>query len=126
MYKKELEDIYSELKTSEKGLREKQVTSRLKKYGPNKLTENKGRGPLKIFLDQFKDLMIIILIFVDVFMLVYAGLFTHDYIDVIVISVVICINAIMGFLQENQAEVTLKNLMKYTKTLVQVRRINEV
>ena len=126
MYNKKIEDVFEELKTNEHGLTEKEVENRLKKYGENKLTEKKSRSPFKIFLDQFTDLMIIILIFVDVFMLFYAFLFSHDYVDSIVITVVIFINAIMGFLQENQAEVTLKNLMKYTKTAIQILRRDEI
>ena len=126
MYNKKIEDVFEELKTNEHGLTEKEVEKRLKKYGENKLTEKKSRSPFKIFLDQFTDLMIVILIFVDVFMLFYAFLVSHDYVDSIVITVVIFINAIMGFLQENQAEVTLKNLMKYTKTVIQILRKNDV
>ena len=126
VYNKKIEEIYEELKTSEKGLTLKQVESRVKKYGLNKLSEKKGRSKWKILLDQFKDLMIIILIFVNIFMVIYASFFSHDYVDVIVITVVILINSIMGFLQENKAEVTLKNLMKYTKTVVQVIRRDDV
>ena len=72
MYNKKIEDVFEELKTNEHGLTEKEVEKRLKKYGENKLTEKKSRSPFKIFLDQFTDLMIVILIFVDVFMLFYA------------------------------------------------------
>ena len=126
MYNKKIEEVFEEFNTSDKGLTETEVSKRLKKYGENKLTEKKSRSPFKILLDQFTDLMIVILIFVDVFMLFYAFLFSHDYVDSIVITVVIFINAIMGFLQENQAEVTLKNLMKYTKTVIQIRRRNEI
>ena len=126
MYNKDLDKVFEELNTNEHGLTEKEVEKRLKEYGENKLTEKKSRSPFRILLDQFTDLMIIILIFVDIFMLAYAILFSHDYVDSIVITVVIFINAIMGFLQENQAEVTLKNLMKYTKTVIQILRRNDV
>ena len=126
MYNKKIEEVYEELKTSEKGLTEKEVEKRLEKYGQNKLTEKKSRSPFRILLDQFTDLMIVILIFVDIFMLFYALFFSHDYVDSIVITVVIFINAIMGFLQENQAEVTLKNLMKYTKTVIQIKRRDDI
>lgn len=126
MYNKKIEDVFEELKTNEHGLTEKEVENRLKKYGQNKLTEKKSRSPFKILLDQFTDLMILILIFVDIFMIIYGILFSHEFVDPIVITVVIFINAIMGFIQENQAEVTLKNLMKYTKTVVQIIRRNDV
>ena len=126
MYNKKIEEVFEELKTGDKGLTEREVEHRLEKYGQNKLTEKKSRSPFRILLDQFTDLMIVILIFVDIFMLIYAFFFSHDYVDSIVITVVIFINAIMGFLQENQAEVTLKNLMKYTKTVIQILRRNEI
>ena len=125
MYNKNILDVYKELNTTDDGLSSSEAKARLEKNGLNKLKENKGRSGLEIFLDQFKDLMIIILILVDIFMLFYAFFVSGDYIDSIVITFVVFINAIMGFLQENKAEVTLKNLMKYNKTSVQAKRDNE-
>ena len=125
MYSKRIDDVYKELNTTDDGLSSSEAKARIEKYGLNKLRENKGRSTLNIFADQFKDLMIIILILVDIFMLFYAIFVNGDYIDFIVITFVIFINAIMGFLQENKAEVTLKNLMQYNKTQTQVKRDNK-
>ncbi len=125
MYCKNIKEVLEELNTKEEGLSKNEWIKRLKTKGPNKITESKGRSSFKIFIDQFKDLMIIILILVDIFMIFYGTIFTKDYVDAIVITIVILINTIMGFIQENKAEVTLKNLMEYTKRSVQVIRENK-
>jgi Ca2+-transporting ATPase len=67
-------------------------------------------------------MMIIILIIVAVLMLIYGLLYSNDYTDSIVIAVVVLINAIMGFIQEEKAEVTLEGLKKYVSSTCKVKR----
>ncbi len=112
-YDKSLKDIYADLSSSEKGLATSEVEKRINEYGKNEIVEAKPKSALTIFLSQFNDMMIIILIIVAVIMGIYGLLYSHDYTDSIVIAVVVLLNAIMGFIQEEKAEVTLEGLKKY-------------
>ena len=121
-YNKSIKDIYSELKTSEVGLSSEEASNRINIYGLNELEETKKKSPLRRFLDQFNDMMIIILIIVAFIMGIYGVLYSHDYTDTIVIAVVVLLNAIMGFVQESKAEVTLEGLKKYATSTCKVKR----
>lgn len=121
-YNKDYKEVIKYLKTSNLGLSSKEAKVLLDKYGENKIVEEKRKSKLKIFLDQFKDMMIIILLIVA-FLLLGMGIFiTHEYTDSIVILVVVLINAIMGFIQEAKAEVTLKDLKDYSVLMCKVKR----
>ena len=67
-YNKDVEDIFKELDTDRDGISTNEANSRLNKFGRNILEEKKGTSPFKMFISQFKDPMIIILIIVDIFM----------------------------------------------------------
>lgn len=121
-YSENLKKIFEYLKTDEFGLSEVEANKRLAKYGNNALVEKKGKSKLSILLNQFNDMMIIILIIVAIIMGIYGFFYSHDYTDTIVIAVVVLINAIMGFIQEEKAEVTLEGLKKYSVTNVRVVR----
>lgn len=121
-YSENIKKIFEYLKTDEFGLSEVEANKRLAKYGNNALVEKKGKSKLSIFLNQFNDMMIIILIIVAIIMGIYGFFYSHDYTDTIVIAVVVLINAIMGFIQEEKAEVTLEGLKKYSVTNVRVVR----
>lgn len=121
-YDKETKEVIKTLKTSLDGLSESEANSRILTYGANEITEAKGKSKLKIFLNQFNDMMIIILIIVAIIMGIYGVLYSHDYTDTIVIAAVVMINAIMGFVQEAKAEVTLEGLKKYSITNTKVKR----
>ncbi len=121
-YDMKIDDVYEELNSSKDGLNSSVVKQKLDEYGTNTIKEVKGRSKFQKFLDQFKDMMIIILIIVAIITGVYAFLYSHDYTDTIVIIVVVLLNAIMGFLQEQKAEVTLEGLKKYTTSNCKVKR----
>jgi Ca2+-transporting ATPase len=113
-----IEKIFQELKTNEKGLSFDEVIKRQKKYGQNKLPEEKRLTSLVIFLDQFKNPLILILIIAA-----FIALFLKEFIDFGVILVAVLINVIIGFLEENKSEKTLKQLTRmvkyYAKTIRQ-------
>jgi len=91
--------VFDHLGCSAKGLSATDVAERLDRYGPNKLSEVKPKGPLVRFLAQFHNMLIYVL-------LVAAGttaLLEH-WIDTSVIVGVVLINAIIGFIQEGKAE----------------------
>lgn len=126
IYNKEIKEVLEEQNTSLNGLSEEDANKRLLLYGENIINEAKRKSKFRIFLSQFNDTMIIILIIVAILMLFYGLFYSHEYTDTIVIAVVVIINAIMGFVQESKAEVTLKGLKKYTKTSCMVKRDNTV
>ena len=66
-YNKKVEELYKELNTNISGLTEEEASKRLEEYGENKLAERKKKSNFIIFLNQFNDLMIILLIFASVF-----------------------------------------------------------
>lgn len=125
-YSENIKKIYEYLKTSEEGVSEVEANKRYAKYGSNALVEAKGKNKLRIFLSQFNDMMIIILIIVAIIMGIYGFFYSHEYTDTIVIAVVVLINAIMGFIQEEKAEVTLEGLKKYSVTNVRVIRKGKI
>lgn len=125
-YNKDIEEIYKEFESSIDGLNSEKIQSRILEYGKNKIEEVKGKSRLKRFLGQFNDMMIIILIIVAILMAIYGLLYTHDYTDTIVIMIVVLLNAIMGFIQEEKAEVTLEGLKKYSATSCKIRRDGKI
>ena len=106
-YTQDLKEVFSELKTSEKGLSQAEAEERLKEYGPNAIVEDKKIHPFLIFLDQFKSPIVWILIAA---MLV--SLFVKEYADFAVIAAIVVINAVLGFFQEYKAEEAIAALKK--------------
>src|SRR3990167_141269 len=99
------EDVLEVLNSSIKGLSHDEAQKRLVEYGPNEIKETKKKTPLGMFLDQFKDFMIIILIAAAVI----SGLL-GDIVDTIAIVVIVVLNAVIGFVQEYRAEKAIEAL----------------
>ncbi|MBI5755896.1 MAG: HAD-IC family P-type ATPase, partial [Nitrospirae bacterium] len=99
------EDVLEVLNSSIKGLSHDEAKKRLLEYGPNEIKEIKKKTPLGMFLDQFKDFMIIILIAAAVI----SGLL-GEVADTIAIVVIVVLNAVMGFIQEYRAEKAIEAL----------------
>ena len=125
-FNKDIKDVYKELNTSEDGLTLEKAESLFNEVGPNEIVEGKKKSKIVKFLNQFNDMMIIILIIVAVLMLIYGLLYSNDYTDSIVIAIVVLINAIMGFIQEEKAEVTLEGLKKYVSSTCKVKRNGKI
>ena len=121
-YQKTIEEIYQELNTSADGLSSQEVTKRRQKYGLNALIDKNKRTKLQIFLSQFKNMMIILLLVVGVLSLIYALLTDEDFLEPIVILGTTLVNCIMGYLQESKAEDATNKLKKYTANYVTVKR----
>jgi len=90
-----------------KGLSSEEAGLRLKKYGPNQLKEKKGINPIEIFIGQFKDFIIWVLIGAAI----VSG-FLKEWIDAFAIIGIVILNAIMGFIQVFRAEKSLAALKK--------------
>ena len=105
------------LGSRESGLTENEAVERLKKYGLNQLVEKKKKPAWVMFLLQFKDLMILILMAAAVI----AG-FLGDLKDAIVILVIVLLNAVVGFIQEYRAEKAMAALKKMASPMAIVLR----
>ena len=112
IYNEKVEDLYKRLETSEKGLTEEEAEKRLLRDGENKLTEKKKKSNLVLFLEQFNDFMIILLIFSSIFSAVISYVRNESYVDSIIIIVIVIINAILSFIQEKKADVAIQELNK--------------
>ena len=88
-------------------LTKEQAKENLKKYGPNELTEGKKKTTVQIFLEQYKDFLVIILIIAAI-----ASGFMGDVESTAVILIVITMNAILGTVQTVKAEQSLASLKK--------------
>ncbi len=123
-YKKSIEEVFKELNTSEKGLKTVNIEKLRRKYGRNVLKERDKKTKLQIFLDQFKNVMIILLLLVGILSLMYSIINKSDFLEPIVILGTSIINCFMGFLQESKAEDAIGKLKKYTTSYVTVKRNN--
>lgn len=94
----------------ENGLSSAQAAERQKKYGPNKLREKKKKSNLQRFADQFKDVMILILIAASIISFVVACTEGEGFFEPVLILVIVVVNAIMGVMQESRAEKALEAL----------------
>jgi len=93
--------------SSRNGLTDLVVKNRLEEYGPNELQEAKRKSPFMMFVAQFLDVMILVLIAAAVI----SGLI-GDVKDTIVIAAIVVINAVVGFIQEYRAEKAMQSLKK--------------
>ncbi len=99
------------------GLGHAEARARLAEHGPNEIREHKPRGPLRMFLGQFADFMIIVLMLAGV----VSGLI-GEFSDTIAIIVIVVLNAIIGFVQEFRAERAVAALKRLASASARVRR----
>ena len=117
VYQKEVSKVLEECKSSVNGLTKEQVKEHREIYGDNVLAEKKNDSALMIFLKQFKDLLVIILIIAAI----VSGL-NKQIESAIVIVVVITLNAILGTVQTLKAQKSLDSLKKLSVPKVKVLR----
>ncbi len=116
-YRKSLEEIYSEVSSTKKGLTSEQALKNAEQFGKNKITEGKKKSLLRIFLEQYKDFMVIILIISAII-----SAFMGDWESLIVIVAVITMNAVLGTVQTVKAEQSLENLKELSSPCAKVLR----
>lgn len=112
-----VEDVFTFLKTSYKGITQEEAQVRLNAYGFNELKEKKKMTPLMMLLHQFTDFMILVLIAAALL----SGLL-GELSDTIAIIVIVVLNAIIGFVQEYRAEKAMEALKKMAAPLATVIR----
>ena len=120
-YNKKIEDIEKELNTNSKGLTTKEAEIRIEKYGRNTLPKKKKDSVIKIFFNEFKDPIIILLIFA-----VLASFIAGEAIDAIAIIFIILVDVIMATYQENKANNTAEALTDLIKVKTRVIRNGEI
>lgn len=117
-YKLPFDEVAKNLKTDLKaGLTFQEAQNRLIQYGPNKLKEVKGKNALSILLDQFKDLLIIILILASL-----VSLLLGETVDAVMILTIVFINGLVGFIQQFKVEKAIEHLKKMVTTYAKVLR----
>ena len=124
-YDKSREEIIKELSSDEhSGLRSSEIPVRREKHGPNKLRGKKKKTNLQRFLDQFKDVMILILIAAAVISFAIACVEgdPKEFFEPALILLIIVINAVMGVLQESKAEKALDALQNMSAPHARVIR----
>ena len=113
----EIDETMKQLNTKNTGLSQEEVQKRLQQYGTNELQKEKGTSAVKIFIEQFEDLLIVILL-IATGLSIYLGEIT----DAIVIIAIVLACAILGFVEEFRSEKALEALKKMTAPTAMVLR----
>jgi Ca2+-transporting ATPase len=117
------------------GITENEAAERIGIYGKNELIKEKGKTPFQIFISQFKDFLVYLLLFAIAVSIIIgiweasrpgASLWSSEYTDAIVIAAILVINAVLGFYQEYQAEKSMESLKKLAPHFAKVRRNDKV
>ncbi|EFO54976.1 calcium transporter P-type ATPase [Streptococcus infantis SK1302] len=123
-YTQSSEEVLKNLDSSVEGLSTAQAQERLATYGRNELEEGEKRSLLAKFLDQFKDLMIIILLAAAALSVITEGM--DGLTDALIILAVVVLNAAFGVYQEGQAEAAIEALKNMSSPMARVRRDGHV
>ncbi len=111
------EAVLQTVKSNPNGLSEEEAKRRLVEYGYNELKERKRVTPLQIFLGQFKDIFVIMLLIATAIEFLIA-----EYIDGYTIGAIVALNSIVGFAQEYRSEKAMEAMKKLTALKARVLR----
>jgi P-type Ca2+ transporter type 2C len=111
------DEVLEQIHSGETGLTSSEASARLKKHGSNELTEKKKKPAWLLFVGQFKDFMILVLVTAAII----SGII-GDLTDTIIILVIVFLNAIVGFVQEYRAEKAMEALKKMAALTTDVLR----
>ena len=118
-YFAETEEIQEEKQTI--GLPEEIAQRRLEEDGPNTLGVKKNKSAARIFINQFRDIMVMILLVATVI-----SVFMGEIYDAATILLIVILNSALGFIQEYRTEKTLEALEKMTAPTARVYRDGEL
>jgi Ca2+-transporting ATPase len=116
-HSKETEQVLNELKVDQQGLSSEEVKHRLDEFGYNELKEKKRVTPLQIFLNQFKDVFVIMLLVATII-----SFLIGETVDAITIAVIVILNSVVGFVQEYRSEKAMEAMKKLTAPKAHVIR----
>src|SRR5690625_4778503 len=120
-YQMDIDQVEKQLQTKvSAGLSEKDVQARKKQFGANELDSEKKQARWLLFLKQFQDFMVLVLLGATLI----AGLL-GEYIDAIAIMIIVLVNGCIGYFQEQKAERSLEKLKQLSAPLAHVKRNGE-
>ncbi len=103
----DIKEVLNQLHTTQNGLNDSEANKRLLEYGENELKQTNPISPLKIFIDQFKNFLVVILIIASIIAIAVGELLDGSLIIAIVVA-----NAVFGFVQDYKAEKSIEALKK--------------
>lgn len=116
-YSENTEELFAYFSTNRDGLSSKEAAKRLEKYGQNVLPKKKKASIIKIFLSEFCDPLVLMLL-----VAIIASIIAGEIVDAIVILGIILVDAIMGTVQENKANRTAESLANLVRVNINVMR----
>lgn len=119
-YSKGAGEVLNELNTSAQGLTSEEAGLRRSKYGENRLPEKKKKTRIKLFLEQFKNYLIFILLIAAVI-----EIFLSKYTESAAIFIVLLINAVLGYTQEYKAQTSIEALRRIAAAKAKALRDGE-
>ena len=122
-YSQTPEQVLAAVESREEGLTSQQAQERLERFGPNALREEKKKPVWQVFLEQFKDLLVVILIAAAVI-----SMLSGNVESTIVIFAVLILNAVLGTVQHCKAEKSLESLkaMSAPTARMSARRVEDL
>lgn len=111
------EEVVDALNTSPEGLSQEEVNRRFEEFGPNELKKEEGKSLIKLFIEQFTSILIVILLIATVLSMAVGEIW-----DATVILAIVVACAVLGFTQEYKAEKALEALKKMTAPTATVIR----
>jgi Ca2+-transporting ATPase len=121
-YQLDTQSVVNNFQTDQqRGLAQSEALRRLSELGPNELVEQKGHSPWKIIWEQVSGIMVIILLVAALI-----SVFLHEYVEAVVIMIIVVLNAALGFQQEYKAEQSMAALKRLAVPIVKARRDGKV
>ncbi|MFH0884591.1 MAG: magnesium-translocating P-type ATPase [Candidatus Micrarchaeota archaeon] len=114
-------EVESSLGTSAIGLSSKEARARLLKYGPNEIEKTDRKTPIRIFITQFQNPLVYILIGATAI-----AALLGDAMEALIILAILVVNALLGFIQEYRSERALEELRKYVSMTARVMRDGQI
>ena len=127
-YATELNECFKQVESSPNGISEEEAKKRIDKFGENVISEGKKNNYLFMFLKQFLNIMIIVLLIAGIVSVVFAivNKSSSKAIDAGIIFFIVLLNGTIGFIQELKAEKSIQNLKKLSASEAKVLRNGKV
>jgi len=118
------EEVFTKLESNKTGLSSAEANKRLLQHGPNSIAIKKHTSPLTIFVNQFKNMLVLLLLFAAIVSLAISFMNPEEaeFLDAILIFAIVIANALFGFIQEYKAEKTIEALTKMSAPKATVLR----
>lgn len=125
-YNMKVNEVLSNLKSDLAGLTLEEAKKRLLAEGHNKLVEQEKESKIQKFFQEFRNLMIIILIFAAILSFLFSIIRNESIMDSVIILLIVFLNALLGFIQELKADRSIEALKKLQVSRVKVKREHQV